>query len=736
MTTLNNPSAFRRTDEARVVFPRLSFTEPARAAGRIVLLYVVVAALWILLSDRVMFALVTEPATLATLGIFKGWFFVAVTAGLLFALLRARFEVNREHEEKLRLFIDHAPVALAMLDRELRYLTVSRRWSADHCLGEQVLRGRRHYDVMPGIPESWREAHRRALAGESLREESGRFVRADGAVRWLRWEVRPWHDAKDAIGGIVMFCEDITERKTAEEALQASQVRLRESENRFREVVETIREVFWISDAEKSRILYVSPAYEKIWQRPCAELYASAREWLQSVHPEDRARVAQASLTGQAAGTYDETFRVVRPDLSVRWVRDRAYPVRDESGEVVRIVGTSEDVTERKKLEEQFLRTQRLEAIGTLASGVAHDLNNILSPIFMIAPLLTPKLSDPADVEMLGIVERSAVRGANVVRQLLTFSRGIAGERGPLQIRHLVAEMAAIMSETFPREIGISQMIPADLTPVVGDATQLHQVLMNLCVNARDAMPDGGRLSIEAANIFLGPEDVRGQAGANPGRHVVLTVSDTGHGIPPELRARLFEPFFTTKDVGKGTGLGLSTVLGIVKSHGGFVTVESEVARGTAFRVYLPCSDSDHAASAPVAPRETPSRQGELVLVVDDEPSVRTAMQHVLENKGFAVLTAASGREGLALFLLQRAHVRAVVTDLMMADMGGVALVRALRDLSPNLAILAASGLEGAESRDSLYALGVTELLPKPYAPAELLEALDRELAKCLPVAV
>lgn len=845
-----------RFHTARRIIAGIPVNAATLASGKTVLLYVVVATWWIFVTDHLLFAVGLSNEQIAQLGIYKGVLFVIVTAGLLMWRLKRQQELDYRREEQLELFVEHAPVALAMLDRNFRYLTVSKRWLTDYHLGEQDLRGRGHYEVFPKIPERWRALHRRALAGETLHEEADRYVRADGSERWVRWEVRPWHDAAGQIGGIVMFIEDVTARKLTDRALADSEARLRlalecghigtwswdlvtgkverdesiarlfgrsgeefarggqelfsscvhpedrvgveqkiaaalsvgaqfsaeyrivradgvvrwlsdrgsverdaegravrligacvdvtplklveralhDSEDRLREVVETIREVFWISDVAKTRILYVSPGYEAVWGQPCATLYNSGTAWIEAVHPEDRDRVWHAARSQQAGGTYDETYRVVRPDGSVRWVRDRAYPVRDEHCAVVRIVGAAEDITDRKKFEEQFLRAQRLEAIGTLASGVAHDLNNILAPIFMIGPILRPKLADPDDVEMLGIVERSAQRGANVVRQLLTFGRGAGGERGPLQMRHLVKEMTAIMRETFPREIGITQQLSDDLWPVTGDATELHQVLMNLCVNARDAMPEGGRLSITARNAVFGVEHLRAHLGVLPGRFVVLAVNDTGQGIPEEIKPRLFEPFFTTKDIGKGTGLGLSTVMGIVKSHGGFITVESQVGRGTSFLVHLPAAECEAPGASAAAPVASPTGNGELILVVDDEPAVRMVMRAVLERQGYRVLTAADGREALGVYLLQRANVRVVVTDLMMPEMGGVALIRALRDLSPDLAIIAATGLEGLEQRGDLIALGVTELMPKPYAPAELIAVVERELKKSPPV--
>lgn len=831
--------------------PFLNCTPPARSAGRIAGAYLVAAVLWIACSGWLVSALVSDPAMVVRYELIKGWVFVGATALGLYFLLKAKFADQLKLTKKFKSFVDQAPVALAVLDRDLRYLVTSRRWRADLGLEGRQLIGVRHYDLFPELSEVWREAHDRALQGETISRDPEVLRCPNGAEIWLRREVQPWKDDTGRIGGIVIFAEDVTGRKRSEDALKESQIRLRialeagristwswdgssgrieydeaihgligrtreeilagglddfrqwvhpddraaldstiadalasggeasaeyrvvrpdgsvvwmanrghierdatgavvrmtgacvdltefkemqialrESEARFREVVETIREVFWISDVEKKRIIYVSPGYRDIWGRSGEQLYTSSRAWLEAIHTDDRERILHASLTKQADGTYDETYRVMRPDGSIRWVRDRAYPVQDANGTLVRIVGCAQDITERKELEEQFLRAQRLEAIGTLASGVAHDLNNILAPMFMIGPLLREKLSEQSDIDLLGIVESSAQRGANVVRQLLTFSRGIAGERGPLQLRHLVKEMTSIMSETFPREIGIVHQVPADLWPVVGDATQLHQVLMNLCVNARDAMAEGGRLSIDAKNLELGTTDLDGQHGVKPGRFVVITVSDSGHGMSDETKAKIFEPFFTTKAPGKGTGLGLSTVLGIVKSHGGFVTVKSRVGRGTKFHVHLPSAEAPGDLLLPVRPAESAPGHGELVLVVDDEVNVRQAMQRVLEHNGYTVLSAANGREGLGLYLLQREKIRVVVTDLMMPEMNGVALVRALRDLNPKLPIFAATGLISGEKRSELDALKVTELLPKPYTSFELLEAVARALA-------
>ncbi len=509
---------------------------------------------------------------------------------------------------------------------------------------------------------------------------------------------------------------------------QRAMASLRESEERFREMAASIDEVFWMTDTAQKRILYVSPGYEKIWGRHCAELYANPDTWAGAIVPEDRARVLAAAATKQTAGEYREEYRIQRPDGTIRWIHDRAFPIKDAAGLVHRVVGVAVDVTERKQLEEQFLRAQRLEAIGTLAGGVAHDLNNILSPVMMAAGLLKDKLTTPHDLSLLGMVESSAQRGAAIIRQLLMFSRGVAGERVIVQLRHLLKEMIGIMRETFPRDIAIVEVIPSGLWPVMGDATQLHQVLMNLCVNARDAMPEGGQLSLAAENMELTAAGAAVHPQAHAGRYVRLTVQDTGHGIPAAIIERIFDPFFTTKALGKGTGLGLSTVLGIAKSHGGFVLVRSEAGKGAAFDVYLPATVTGDATAAPPAAAGPATGRAETILVVEDEAHISMATHLLLEQDNYRVVTAANGREAIARFLENQEDIKLVLTDLMMPVMSGIALIRALRTMKPDLRIIATTGLDHESKKAELAELGVTELLLKPCPPPLLLAAVRRHL--------
>lgn len=508
-----------------------------------------------------------------------------------------------------------------------------------------------------------------------------------------------------------------------------SEAALRASEERFRELAETISEVFWITDPTKHRMLYISPAYERIWGRTCASLYERPQAWLEAIHPDDRVRVRAAMQTKQAEGRYDEEYRIIRPDGAERRIRDRAFAVRDPGGALLRIVGVAEDITESRKLQDQFLRSQRLEAIGSLAGGIAHDLNNILTPIVTATDLLGPRLADARNQQLLNLIRNAANRGTRVVRQMMAYSRGIAGERANVQCRDLVREMMTIMRETFPRDIRIETDLAADLRPVMGDATQLLQVLMNLCVNARDAMPRGGRLTITAMNADLDEDAVADQPGAQPGPYIRLTVTDTGHGIPAEHLERIFEPFFSTKPPAKGTGLGLSTALGIIRSHRGFCTVASEPDRGTTFSVVLPAVAAVASpAKADPGTELPPSGRAETILFVDDEESIRFAIEVLLRQHGYEVLVAGDGREALAIYDQLGGKVKLVLTDVMMPVMGGIDLIRHLRERNRDIPIIATSGMADNAAQTQLIAVGASETLPKPYSMEMLLQAIHRRL--------
>lgn len=412
--------------------------------------------------------------------------------------------------------------------------------------------------------------------------------------------------------------------------------------------------------------------------------------------------------------------------VSSRWTL-----LRDAQGNPKSVLSINTDLTEHKKLEEQFLRAQRLEGIGLLASGIAHDLNNILAPIMMSASILRSEPLSPEGEEIVSTIESSAQRGADIVRQLLTFGRGIAGERVVVQVHHLVKDMVKVAQETFPKNISFQEITSPDLWPVLGDATHIHQILLNLCINARDAMPTGGILKLQAGNLVLDEVQARNRVEAREGPYLLLQVVDTGLGMTPEIIEKIFDPFFTTKPFGQGTGLGLSTVLGIVKSHGGFVEVQSRVGCGTTFSVYLPATPNAQAPAEPPPASALPRGRGELILVVDDEARIRTMARTILEKYGYTVETAGDGAEAIAVWTQHRTQIKAVLTDMMMPVMDGLNLARVLRRTNPQLLIIASSGMGSNLPEDhqaQLQALAVTAFLNKPYSTKDLLETLHRLL--------
>ena len=508
---------------------------------------------------------------------------------------------------------------------------------------------------------------------------------------------------------------------------QFSTQKLRASEERFRRLIENSSDVILVID-ENAQISYSSPSTLRILGYEPEQLIG--RDIFDIIHADDRAKAKDSFLqasTSTAEVPQVTEYRIRHRDETWRIFQSVGKGMLDAGGGK-RVVLNSRDVTESRQMEERFLRAQRMEAIGTLASGVAHDLNNILTPMLMVAGLLKESLGDARDREMLAMVEKSAQRGASIISQLLTFSRGVEGTRASVQPKYLLKEMMNLMQETFPRNIELLSDVPGDLWTVVVDSTQFHQVLLNLCVNARDAMPDGGKLTLSARNVLLGEKDIQGHEEATPGPHLLVMVGDTGHGIPPSIISRIFDPFFTTKELGKGTGLGLSTVIGIVKSHKGFINVYSEPGKGTVFRIYFPASDAATLAEPAATPLPKAQGKGETILIVDDEPHILGALRELLEKSGYRVLTAQNGEEAIRIFIEHGTAVQVVVTDVMMPVMGGLALINTLRVIKPGVKFIATTGLEREEKTAEFAALGVSAVLAKPFSPIAFLQVLARAL--------
>ncbi len=418
--------------------------------------------------------------------------------------------------------------------------------------------------------------------------------------------------------------------------------------------------------------------------------------------------------------------------LGEKW--ELAQQARDRLEETERIVVERtrellDEMARRKEAEQHLLRAQRLESIGMLASGMAHELNNMLSPILLSAELLHQEWPAATREQFVRTIETSARRAAGVVRQVLTFARGIDGERRLLQPKRLVREIEKIIGETFPKGIAIESDLDDDLWLIEGDATQLHQVLLNLCVNARDAMSAGGTLRLAAENFEADASYASMRAEATPGRYVRLHISDTGSGIPRELIDKIFDPFFTTKPTGQGSGLGLSTAAGIVKSHEGFINVMSEPGQGTLFEIFLPAARANASDATGKIEAMPVDGRGELILVVDDEEEIRNVTEAVLAQHGYRTMSAADGAEALTSYARERENISAVITDMMMPVVDGIALSRALKTMNPAVRIIAASGHMAAARAKELDSLNVCRVLDKPFCTNALLGALHDALA-------
>ncbi|MBI3932124.1 MAG: response regulator [Acidobacteria bacterium] len=512
------------------------------------------------------------------------------------------------------------------------------------------------------------------------------------------------------------------DRREAEGALRASQERVREQAA----LLDKARDAILVGDLE-GRIRFWNESAERIYGWPADEaLGRNAGELFRSESPQARQAWASVLEHGEWIGELEKSCKDGRRIVAEsRWTL-----VRDEAGRPRSVLTIDTDVTEKKQLQSQFLRVQRMESIGTLAGGIAHDLNNVLSPILMALEILRKKVVDERGLRLLATMETSARRGADMVRQILTFARGIEGERIVLQPRHLLRDVEKIAAETFPKTIRVRLDVAGDLWNVTGDATQIHQVLLNLSVNARDAMPDGGVLTLAAENVRLDETYSRMHPDARPGPHVILTVADSGTGIPPGLLDKIFDPFFTTKEVGKGTGLGLSTSLAIVKSHGGFIHVYTEARRGSSFRVYLPATLSAERPGLPAALADLPRGRGEQILVVDDEASIREIARETLETYGYRVLTASDGAEAVAVYTQNAADVAAVLTDVRMPYMDGPATIRALVRVNPAVKVVVASGFDDGETARKDLAGTVRAFLQKPFTAESLLTTLRDVLSQ------
>ena len=546
-----------------------------------------------------------------------------------------------------------------------------------------------------------------------------RTLAKDGRVVWVEVSAHPvWDEKQNRLVGIYGAVKDVTRRKLAEAETQATY----ETLNAF---VDSVPGFGAYVDAEE-RYRFVN-RYHENWFKDSRRQFIGRR--LEEVHRPSTYAVmrpySRRALSGEAVRYEHE---MTGRDGKYYCFDVQYVPRRASDGTVLGYFSLVFDVTERVLRDRQLLRTQRLESVGRLAGGIAHDLNNILSPVLMGADLLLDSVRDPGGRDLLAMIKSSAERGAAILRQLLMFGRGDEDGHVSLSLEPLIRDMLKIVAETFPKNVSVQSRVAPDLPAVLGNLTHLHQVLLNLCINARDAMPAGGRLTLDARRETVDADLAKACAAPAAGPHVVLEVADTGTGIPPGILDKIFDPFFTTKPTGQGTGLGLSTVLGLVRSHRGFIRVDSRPGAGTRFRIYLPAAPADGPAAAPAAAADLPAGHGEGILVVDDETAARDAVRQILERHGYRATVVSSGEEALALYDRDPARFQLVITDLMMPGMDGAALLRHLRQSAPTLkAIAMTGGLSRAEMAQALEAESA-EFLLKPFDAAVLLETVRRAL--------
>jgi PAS domain S-box-containing protein len=621
--------------------------------------------------------------------------------------------------------LDRAAI-VAITDRQGIITYANDRFCQISQYKKEELIGQTHQIINSGYhsPEFFQELWRTIESGEVWQGEIKNRAK-DGNFYWVETTIVPFLDETGKPFQYLAIRFDITERKQAEEEV-------RESKRFLSTLIDNLPGyVYQVANDPNYTPEFMSEGvFEVTGYRQEEYLIERTISCGQDIHPDDRENVWNLVQQAIAAKQpYECEYRIISKSGEQKWLLERGRAIYDDNGEILHLEGLVIDITDRKLLEAQFLRAQRLESLGSLASGIAHDMNNILTPILAASQLLPLKINnlDRDTQRLLQMSQESAKRGVDLVKQILSFARGVEGERTQIQIAHILTEVVQVARQTFPKSIEICLNLASELWLVFGDATQIHQVLMNLFINARDAMPEGGSLKVTAENLQVDESYARMNLEAKVGLYVVITVADTGIGIPKETIERIFDPFFTTKEPGKGTGLGLSTVIGIIKSHQGFINVYSEVGKGTSFKLYLPAENNIETKES-VEDLELLKGNDELILIVDDEASIREITRAALENYHYRVLTASNGIEAIALYVQHQNEIAVVLLDLMMPSLDTDTIVRTLERINPEIKIIAMSGLSAnGEVIDANYAC-VRTFLAKPFTSQKILQTLHDSL--------
>ncbi|MCL5317938.1 MAG: PAS domain S-box protein [Thaumarchaeota archaeon] len=674
------------------------------------------------------------------------------------ALLKAKEETELDRK-RLETILETIPSAVVILKKTGKIPYINKRamqlygFDVDGSSSDVYLKTIK-VKTINGEPYPFdRNPAARSLHGEVVRNEELIIQKADGTLLPILASSAPIYNANGEVVSSIAVFEDISKHKQAEEALRKAhdelELRVRErttelekanealqqSEEKYRTLIDNIQDgVFIIQDR---KVRFVNEVFAGLAGYTVEDVIG--KDFWDFVAPEDRNVVVDRywrRVTGEdASGAHnvprEYEFHLIHKNGTTRFLVNVNVGVVNYHGKMTTI-GTLKNITEKKKLEAQLLRAQRMESIGRLAGGIAHDLNNLLTPTTISLHLLKENLTDEESKDLLNLLEKNTWRAADLMTKLLTFARGVEVDRKPLQVSHIICEIRKLIKETFPRNIEIRTRVRRDLWTTLGDSTQILQVIMNLCVNARDAMPNGGILTVTAENITINEDDLEVNPEAKPGQYVAITVSDTGTGIPDDVRDRMFEPFFTTKDQSKGSGLGLSISLGVVKSHNGFINVISEVGKGSEFKVHLPAFEATEEPKQSSRGRGAEQArlargQGAVILIVEDEPSVLKITRMTLESQGYRTITATDGTKAIDAYSQNKDVVNAVLLDMMMPVMDGDATIKALRKINPRVKIIAVSGF----AKKDRYEKSIEDaqaFIMKPYTANELLKTINQVL--------